>query len=125
MAQHYSVGDEDERPWGRWEVLACGEGYVVKELTVNPGEILSLQSHEHRAEHWVIIEGQAEVTLGETTSRKTKDETLFIPIGAKHRIANTGKAPLRFVEIQTGAILSESDFVRYEDNYGRAGNAGD
>ena len=115
----YSTGQSDSRPWGRWEVLACRDGYVVKEIMVKPGQVLSLQSHEHRAEHWIIIAGRAEVTLGEETVQRGIDETVFIRIGMKHRIKNSGDIDLRFVEIQTGSVLSEEDIKRYEDQYGR------
>ena len=115
----YSAGDNDQRPWGWWKVLDTGDGYVVKEIGVNPGEILSLQSHEHRTEHWVIIAGVAEVTLGDRQIIRRPDETVFIPVGTRHRIANVGEEEMRFVEVQTGNILSEDDIVRYEDVYGR------
>jgi len=115
----YIVGDSDDRPWGRWEVLAVGEGFAVKKITVKPGEVLSLQYHHHRAEHWVILSGEAEVTVDETVARKGSDETVFIPIGAKHRIANPGSSELVFIEVQTGDRLAEDDIVRLEDRYGR------
>ncbi len=118
---NYEPGASDDRPWGRWVVLACGDGYVLKEITVNPGETLSLQSHEHRSEHWVIIGGTAHVTLGDEELVRRVDETVFIPAGTRHRIANRGQSPLRFVELQTGSILSEDDIQRFEDRYGRTG----
>ncbi|MEM7502419.1 MAG: phosphomannose isomerase type II C-terminal cupin domain [Pseudomonadota bacterium] len=124
MGTTYVVGESDQRPWGSWAVLAVGEGYAVKEITVKPGEILSLQSHRHRAEHWTIIEGLAEVTIDDDVLRLQADGTAFIPIGAKHRIANPGDTLMRFVEIQTGSHLDESDIERYDDRYGRAPNAG-
>lgn len=115
----YVEGDSDERPWGRWTVLATGDGYAVKEIVVNPGEILSLQSHEYRSEHWIVIEGSAEVTVGDTVSRRECNETVFIPRQTKHRIANVGASSMRFVEVQTGDKLAEDDIKRYEDRYGR------
>lgn len=118
---NYSAGDCDTRPWGRWEVLAVGEGYIIKVIDVNAGEILSLQSHEHRNEHWTIIAGAAQVTLDEDKIDMNVDDTVFIPIGTRHRIHNTGDQNLRFIEIQTGAILDENDVIRYEDRYGRTG----
>lgn len=119
----YKPGDSDERPWGRWKVLATGEGYAVKEIEVNPGEILSLQSHDHRDEHWVILSGTACVTIdGEKTVHEA-NSTAYIPVGAQHRIASVGDEPMRFIEVQTGAILSENDIHRFEDRYGR--DAGD
>lgn len=120
MGTTYTVGESDQRPWGSWAVLALGEGYAVKEITVNPGEILSLQSHRHRAEHWTIIEGCADVTIDDDVIRLDVDGTAFIPIGAKHRIANPGDGVMRFIEIQTGSQLDESDIERYDDRYGRA-----
>ena len=115
----YRPGDSDERPWGRWTVLATGNGYAVKEIEVNPGEILSLQSHDHRDEHWVILAGTACVTIdGQETIHKANG-TAYIPVGAKHRIANIGDDQMRFIEVQTGAILTEDDIHRYEDRYGR------
>ena len=120
-ANNYQPGSSDNRPWGRWVVLACGDGYVLKEIEVNAGETLSLQSHQHRAEHWVIIEGTAHVTLGDEEIVCKVNETVFIPVGTRHRIANRGNTPLRFVELQTGSILSEDDIQRFEDRYGRTG----
>ena len=119
----YEPGESDERPWGKWIVLATGEGFAVKEIVVNPGEVLSLQSHEHRSEHWIVLAGVAEMTLGEETLRREVNETAFIPAGTKHRIANVGPTPMRFVEVQTGDILSEDDIERYDDRYGRSGQS--
>jgi len=116
----YEAGVSDDRPWGRWTVLFSGGGFVVKEIEVKPGAALSLQSHEHRAEHWIVLEGVAEVTVGDEVFERRADETVFIPVGARHRIANIGASLLRFVEVQTGNILSEADIRRYEDRYGRS-----
>lgn len=116
----YKAGDFDERPWGKWTVLATGDGYAVKEIVVNPGEILSLQSHEHRAEHWIVMSGVAEVTLGDEVLRREANETVFIPVGTRHRIANVGATPMCFVEVQTGDVLSEEDIERFDDRYGRS-----
>jgi len=115
----YEVGASSNRPWGRWAVLATGDGFVVKEISVNPGHVLSLQSHEHRAEHWVILKGQAEVTVSGKKSTRVANSSVFIPAMAKHRIANIGETMLIFIEVQTGAILSEEDIVRFDDRYGR------
>ena len=117
----YEAGASDERPWGKWTVLATGDGYAVKEIVVSPGEILSLQSHEHRSEHWVVLAGVAEVTVGENVVRREANETAFIPAGARHRISNVGDTPMRFIEVQTGDVLSEDDIERYDDLYGRTG----
>ena len=115
----YEVGASSNRPWGRWAVLATGSGFVIKEISVDPGHVLSLQSHEHRAEHWVILSGQAEVTLDDKTFTHGTNDSVFIPATAKHRIANVGETILTFIEVQTGPILSEEDIERFEDRYGR------
>jgi mannose-6-phosphate isomerase-like protein (cupin superfamily) len=117
---HYETGSSDTRPWGNWLVLACGFGFVIKEIIVTPGQILSLQSHEKRSEHWVIISGRAEVTLHRDVKQCFPNDTVFIPALAKHRIKNCGDIDLRFIEIQVGEVLSEDDIERYEDRYGRA-----
>ena len=117
----YATGASDTRPQGRWTVLFSGNGYVVKEIEVNPGEVLSLQSHDHRAEHWVVVEGVAEVTIDDTVVQRRANETAFIPVGARHRIANAGDTAMRFIEVQTGDVLSEDDIHRFEDRYGRSG----
>ena len=101
-------------------MLATGDGYAVKEIVVNPGEILSLQSHDHRAEHWIVMSGVAEVTLGNQVLRREANETVFIPVGTRHRIANVGETPMCFVEVQTGDVLSEEDIERFDDRYGRS-----
>jgi len=116
----YCVGDADARPWGKWEVIAVGEGYICKEITVLSGAILSLQSHQHRSEHWVVLSGVAEVTLNEDTFTLSKNETVFVPSGVKHRIANPDTLDLVFVEIQVGKVLDENDIERFEDRYGRS-----
>ena len=120
MSIEYTVGDSDERPWGRWEVLAVGEGFIIKKIDVNPSEILSLQSHDHRNEHWTILSGLAEVTLGEDLLRLEKDGAVFIERRQKHRIQNIGDTVMSFIEVQTGEILDEADITRYSDEYGRS-----
>ena len=115
----YVVGEFSDRPWGHWVVLASGDGFVIKEISVNSGHELSLQSHQHRAEHWVILAGDAEVTLGEATMYRSVDESVFIPANSVHRIRNVGNDMLTFIEIQTGSLLSEDDIERFEDRYGR------
>lgn len=119
MTNKYERGQHDTRPWGTWEVTDCGDGFCVKHICVNPGGILSLQSHRFRAEHWVIVKGAAEVTLGEKLLEKKTGESAYIPCGTKHRIANKTSAPMEFVEVQVGENLDENDIVRYEDAYGR------
>lgn len=86
---------------------------------MHPGGALSLQSHLHRAEHWVVVEGTAEVTIGEETRFVTENESVYIPLGTRHRLANRGRQPMLLIEIQTGAYLAEDDIIRHEDLYGR------
>lgn len=117
---HYTRGDADERPWGRWEVLDTGDGFAVKRITVKPGAILSLQLHHHREEHWVIATGRARVTRGEEVLELRRSQAVFLPQGIAHRIENPGPEPLEFVEVQIGDRLDESDIVRLEDKYGRS-----
>ncbi len=119
MATTYKRGDSDERPWGRWEVLESSYNYCVKKITVTPGSTLSLQLHHHRSEHWIIVAGEAVVTLGEQELIKRADDAVYIPVEVKHRIRNDGKENVVFIEIQTGEELDENDIVRFEDKYGR------
>lgn len=107
------------RPWGSYEGLALGNRFQVKRITVRPGAQLSLQRHHHRAEHWVVVEGTAEVTVDGETRLLTENESVYIPLGAVHRLKNPGILPLVIVEIQSGAYLGEDDIVRLEDTYGR------
>ncbi len=108
-----------QRPWGGFCVLEEGEGYKVKRIWVNAGEILSLQTHEQRDEHWVVVKGAADVTLGEKIIRLEKNQSVFIPRRAMHRAANPGLDTMEFIEVQIGDYLGEDDIVRYEDRYGR------
>ena len=110
------------RPWGAFDDVHRGAGFKVKHIVVNPGHTLSLQSHEHRAEHWVVVRGTARVTRGDETFTLTENQSTYIPRGARHRLANPGTVPLEVVEVQTGGYLEEDDIVRYEDAYGRAGS---
>ena len=119
MAVKYSVGDADDRPWGRWEVLATGETYASKRITVKPGGKLSLQLHHHRQEHWIIVEGQARVTCGQETRDVGPNTHVFIPVETQHRIENPGEVDVVFIEVQYGENLDEDDIVRIEDVYGR------
>ena len=107
------------RPWGWYETLCLGERFQVKRIMVKPGGVLSLQSHRHRSEHWVVVAGTAEVTIGEETSLVTENQGVYIPLGTTHRMANPGQVPMYLIEVQTGAYLGEDDIVRYEDVYGR------
>lgn len=107
------------RPWGYYEALDGGERFQVKRIVVYPGGMLSLQKHRHRAEHWVVVRGTADVTRGETTHSVHENESIFIPIGTVHRLANNGKIPLELIEVQTGSYLGEDDIVRLDDAYRR------
>ena len=110
------------RPWGHAETFAGGgadDGYLVKRITVQPGESLSLQKHRHRAEHWVVVRGEATVQRGDETFVVAEDESTYIPANVRHRLTNRGPAPLDVIEVQVGALLAEDDIVRYDDRYGR------
>ena len=107
------------RPWGSYRRLDAGEGFQVKQLAVKPGAQLSLQKHDHRAEHWVVVSGTARVTRGDETFDLEANQSTYIPIGVKHRLENRGPGILRVIEIQSGDYLGEDDIVRFEDTYGR------
>ncbi len=107
------------RPWGCYESLVVSERFQVKRITVNPGQRLSLQMHHHRAEHWIVVSGTAEVTCEDKTFMLGEDESTYIPLGNKHRLANPGRIPLELIEVQSGTYLGEDDIVRFEDQYGR------
>jgi mannose-1-phosphate guanylyltransferase/mannose-6-phosphate isomerase len=109
----------DYRPWGWYESLVIGGRFQVKRIVVHPGAALSLQSHHHRSEHWVVVEGTAQVTVNEDVRLITENEAVYIPLGAKHRMENPGKVPMVLIEVQTGSYLGEDDIVRYEDVYAR------
>ena len=108
------------RPWGTYTVLEEGAHYKIKRIIVNPGQKLSLQKHQHRSEHWVIIEGIAKVTNGDQETILKANESTFIPQGEKHRLENPGKTPLVIIEVQTGSYLGEDDIQRFDDIYGRS-----
>lgn len=114
-----------ERPWGTWTVLKEGTGYKVKLIEVSPGHRLSLQFHQHRSEHWVVIEGKARVVIGDEALELTPFESAIIPVGAVHRLENPWVEPLIIVEIQKGEILREEDIVRLEDDYARVKSSKD
>ena len=107
------------RPWGRYTNLFEGKEFLIKELFVKPKGILSLQKHHHRAEHWLVTQGNPKVTLNKENFIKRPNEHIFIPLEAIHRIQNPGKKPVRIMEAQVGSILKETDIVRYQDVYGR------
>lgn len=119
-AVRYNPGDSDTRPWGKWEVLATGASYALKRITVTPGQRLSLQYHHHRAEHWTMVEGAAEVEIDGKTLPLSAGEHVYIPLGAHHRIRNPGDVDLVFIEVQVGDNLDENDIVRVVDDYGRS-----
>lgn len=108
------------RPWGWYQSLEVGERYQVKLIEVSPGAKLSLQSHRHRAEHWVVVEGQATVTRGDECLTLNENESTYIPIGMKHRLENVTKKPLQIIEVQSGSYLGEDDIERFDDTYGRS-----
>jgi len=107
------------RPWGSYEGVDAGERFQVKRICVNPGSTLSLQKHFHRAEHWVVVTGTAEVTRGDDVFLITENQSTFIPLGTVHRLKNPGKVMLEMIEVQSGSYLGEDDIVRLDDVYGR------
>ena len=107
------------RPWGWYDSTDAGERFQVKRIGVNPGASLSLQMHHHRAEHWIVVRGTAEVTNGEQVYLVTENQSTYIPLGVKHRLKNPGKTLLEMIEVQSGSYLGEDDIVRFEDSYGR------
>lgn len=109
----------DHRPWGCFDSLASGLRFQVKRIVVNPGAALSLQSHVHRAEHWIVVEGTAKVTIDDDEQLVGENQSVYIPLGAVHRMENPGKVPMVLIEVQTGSYLGEDDIVRYEDVYAR------
>ena len=107
------------RPWGWYDSLDSGPRHQVKRIMVKPGATLSLQMHHHRAEHWIVVSGTAEVTNGDKVILLTENQSTYIPLGQTHRLANPGKLPLEIIEVQSGSYLGEDDIVRFEDTYGR------
>lgn len=113
----------DYRPWGWYESLVVGPRFQVKRIVVHPSAALSLQSHHHRAEHWIVVEGTAKVTIDDKVQLVSENQSVFIPLGAVHRMENPGKLPLTLIEVQTGAYLGEDDIIRYDDVYARGQGA--
>ena len=113
----------DYRPWGWYESIALGPRFQVKRIVVNPGAALSLQSHNHRSEHWVVVEGTAKVTIDNEVKTVTENQSVYIQLGAVHRMENPGKLPLTLIEVQTGSYFGEDDIVRYDDVYARGQGA--
>ena len=110
---------KDHRPWGWFESLVIGERFQVKRIVVHPGAALSLQSHHHRSEHWIVVQGTAKVTVDEEVKLVSENQSVYIPLGAVHRMENPGKVPMVLIEVQTGSYLGEDDIIRYEDVYAR------
>lgn len=108
------------RPWGWYDSIDYGPRFQVKRIMVKPGAALSLQMHHHRAEHWIVVSGTAEVTVGDRKVILTENQSTYIPLGEVHRLINPGKVPLEIIEVQSGSYLGEDDIVRFEDTYGRA-----
>lgn len=115
----YHVGEHDTRPWGSWEVLDLGRTHVVKRIVVHPGQRLSLQRHQGRHEHWVVVEGTAKVTLNDEERTVGENGSVFIPVRTWHRLENPGSTPLNVIEVQYGDDLREDDIERKDDIYGR------
>tara|TARA_B100000519_G_scaffold179320_1_gene170124 strand:- start:72 stop:1118 length:1047 start_codon:yes stop_codon:yes gene_type:complete len=113
----------DYRPWGHFETLILRERFQVKRIHVKPGASLSLQSHHHRAEHWIVVEGTAKVTIDDEVKLVTENQSVYIPLGAVHRMENPGKIDMVLIEVQTGSYLGEDDIIRYEDKYARGQGA--
>jgi mannose-1-phosphate guanylyltransferase/mannose-6-phosphate isomerase len=120
QAQHFPV---DHRPWGWFETLVLADRFQVKRIHVHPGASLSLQSHHHRSEHWIVVAGTAKVTVDGEVKLLAENQSLYIPLGAVHRMENPGKVPMVLIEVQTGAYLEEDDIIRYEDIYARGQGA--
>lgn len=113
----------DYRPWGWYESLVVGTRFQVKRIVVHPSAALSLQSHHHRAEHWIVVEGTAKVTINDSVQLLSENQSVYIPLGAVHRMENPGKLPLTLIEVQTGGYLGEDDIIRYDDVYARGQGA--
>ena len=113
----------DHRPWGWFESLVIGNRFQVKRIHVHPGAALSLQSHHHRSEHWIVVEGTARVTIDDQVRLVSENQSVYIPLGAVHRMENPGKVPMVLIEVQTGSYLGEDDIIRYEDVYARGQGA--
>lgn len=107
------------RPWGWYDSIDAGGRFKVKRIQVKPGASLSLQKHHHRAEHWIVVKGTAEITNGDRVTLLTENQSTYIPLGEVHRLANPGSIPLEIIEVQSGSYLGEDDIVRFEDHYGR------
>lgn len=119
QAKQAETFPKDHRPWGWFESLVVGDRFQVKRIVVHPGGALSLQSHHHGSEHWVVVEGTAKVTINDDVTLVAENQSVYIPVGATHRLENPGKIELHLIEVQTGSYLGEDDIIRYEDVYAR------
>jgi mannose-1-phosphate guanylyltransferase/mannose-6-phosphate isomerase len=117
---HAEAFPKDHRPWGWFESLVIGGCFQVKRIHVLPSATLSLQSHNHRSEHWIVVEGTAKVTVDDIVTLLTEGQSIYIPLGALHRMEIPGRMPMVLIEVQTGVYLGEDDIIRYEDIYARA-----
>ena len=118
--EEYALHRKVHRPWGWYDSIDQGPRFQVKRIMVKPGASLSLQTHHHRAEHWIVVSGTAEVTNGDETIMLSENQSTYIPLGQVHRLSNPGKVPLEIIEVQSGSYLGEDDIVRFEDSYGRS-----
>jgi len=120
--EEHTLHRKVHRPWGWYDSIDEAERFKVKRIMVKPGASLSLQKHHHRAEHWIVVKGTAEITNGDKVMLLTENQSTYIPLGEVHRLANPGTLPLEIIEVQSGSYLGEDDIVRYEDTYGRSNN---
>jgi mannose-1-phosphate guanylyltransferase/mannose-6-phosphate isomerase len=118
--EEHTLHRKVHRPWGWYDSIDEGGRFKVKRIQVKPKASLSLQKHHHRAEHWIVVAGTAEITNGEKVFTLTENQSTYIPLGEVHRLANPGTIPLEIIEVQSGSYLGEDDIVRFEDTYGRA-----
>ncbi len=118
--EEHTLHRKVHRPWGWYDSIDEAERFKVKRIMVKPGASLSLQKHHHRAEHWIVVKGTAEITNGDKVMLLTENQSTYIPLGEVHRLANPGTLPLEIIEVQSGSYLGEDDIVRYEDTYGRS-----
>jgi mannose-1-phosphate guanylyltransferase/mannose-6-phosphate isomerase len=118
--EEHTLHRKVHRPWGWYDSIDEGDRFKVKRIQVNPKASLSLQKHHHRAEHWIVVTGTAEITNGDKVLTLTENQSTYIPLGDVHRLANPGTIPLEIIEVQSGSYLGEDDIVRFEDNYGRS-----
>ena len=120
--EEHTLHRKVHRPWGWYDSIEEAERFKVKRIMVKPGASLSLQKHQHRAEHWIVVKGTAEITNGDKVFLLTENQSTYIPLGEVHRLANPGNSPLEIIEVQSGSYLGEDDIVRFEDSYGRSNN---